>query len=137
MNQDRIIDKINQGDVSLSEAQDIYDYCLALLEKQNRLNEVRNTNDVYFHSELNYDYEIKSFFPSLSDSFNEFKITDKREGNNYKVSILLDTGADGKLDELLKGGILVKDAQVHYDKVISKGLSAKKLRKIKNSVVVE
>jgi hypothetical protein len=47
MNQDRIIDKIDRGDVSIGDAQKVYDYSLDLLAKQNKLSEINRRNDKF------------------------------------------------------------------------------------------
>jgi len=138
MNQDRIIDKITKGKISLAEAQEIYDYCLASLEKEGKLNEVNRDNKSFVFNDSEYNYEIKSFHPDLNSAFNEFYITDKKNGPNYsKTSVLIDHNADGKLDELLKGGILTDGAQSHYNKVIEIGLKQEKLIKINSLIVVK
>ena len=138
MNQDRVIDKITRGAIALVEAQEIYDYCLNLLEKENKLSEVSRENNIFLLREADYDYEIKTFYPKGSDSFNEFTVTDKKEGSDYnKVSILIDYKADGTLDVLLKGGVLVEEAQAHYHRVIVKGLTTDKLKKEGDTIVVK
>ncbi len=138
LNQDRIIDKISDGDVDLAEAQEIYDYSLNLLQKMNKLNEVNRVDNKYVLNDVNYDYEIKTFHPKLDSPFNEFIITDKQAGKNfYKVSILIDKNADGKLNELLKGRMLINEAQIHYDRVIQIGLINKDLKKINDSILIK
>jgi hypothetical protein len=138
LNQDRIIDKISDGDVDLAEAQEIYDYSLNLLQKMDKLNEVNRENNNYVLNEVNYDFEIKTFHPKLDSPFNEFTITDKQAGKSfYKVSILIDKNADGKLNELLKGGMLIDEAQIHYDMVIQIGLTNKDLKKINDSILIK
>jgi len=138
MNQDRVIDKITNGDISFAEAQEIYDYCLNLLERENKLGEVNRENKRYTLSESDYNYEIKTFYHKINSPFNEFTITDKRGGRDYhKVSILLDENADGLLDELLKGGVLVSKAQVDYDRVLLKGLKSKGLKKVNGSIFIK
>ncbi len=138
MNQDRVIDKITSGDISFAEAQEIYDYCLNLLERENKLGEVNRENKKYTLSELDYNYDIKTFYPKINSPFNEFTITDKRGGRDYHiVSILLDEKADGLLDELLKGGVLINEAQVDYDRVLLKGLKSKGLKKVNGSIFIK
>lgn len=136
MNQDRIIDKIDKGNIALAEAQEIYDYSLNLLAQQNKLNEINRRNDNFILDDRDYHFEIRSFFPDFGDPFNEFTITNKKEGWNVKVSVLLDEKADGKLDELLKGNISIDEAQKHYESVINQGLTNNGLRKSNGSIVV-
>ena len=58
LNQDRIIDEIIRGDISKYEAQIIYDYSLELLEKENKLNQVRDKSNEskYILTKLNFTF---------------------------------------------------------------------------------
>jgi hypothetical protein len=137
MNQDRIIDKINKGDISLAEAQSIYDYSLSLLKSQNKLNEVGREEKNFKLRELNFDYEIKTFTPQLGEAFNEFKLVDRRGAvYNFKISIYIDENADGNLDKTLKGDFSLSDAQNKYKMMITKGLAEKQIVKENGSFLV-
>ena len=137
MNQDRIIDRIDRGEISMGEAQEIYDYSLDLLAKQNKLSEIKNREDKFIIDNRNYKFEIKSFFPQLGEPFNEFIVTNKKDEWNYKVSVILDNKADGKLDQILKGKISIEQAQKHYDYVLSEGLKDNRLKEINGSIVTK
>ena len=75
-NQDRVIDEIVKGDVTINETQRIYDYALDLLEKENRLNDIKNLNEEFTYTieNLNILFEITSFHPADGDPFNQFKV---------------------------------------------------------------
>ena len=138
MNQDRIIDKINKGEISLAEAQRIYDYSLNLLKNQNKLNEVGREDKKYLYSERNFDYEIKTFTPQLGEAFNEFKLVDKRGiVFNYKTSIYIDENADGNLDKTLKGEFLINEAQKKYKMIITSGVADQQIVKKNGSFLVK
>ena len=135
LNQDRIIDNISTGEIELAHAQEIYDYCLAMLEKDGKLNEINRRNKVFSLTLSGYEYEIKSFQPEFSLPFNEFIITESKSVAQNKTSILIDHGADGKLEELLKGTMLVEEAQEHYNNVIENGLKKNSLKKTNGSIL--
>lgn len=138
MDQNRVMDNIVTGNTTLSEAQEIYDYCLNLLEKTQKLNEVNRENGYFEIVESRFNYKIKSFHPLRGEIFNEFIITDKRNGSsNYKITILIDHDANGILDEVLKGSILLEDANEKYLETIKTGLADKKLEKSNKNIIVK
>lgn len=138
MNQDRIIDNISKGDISLSQAQEIYDYCLTLLAREGKLNEIDRSTNKFTLRDIDFNYELSSFKPLTGSPFNEFAITDKGNKTNFQqIVILIDNDADGILDELVKGVLPLKEAQAHYDLVIEKGLNQGKIRKENGYMIVE
>jgi hypothetical protein len=138
LNQDRVIDNVSKGNIPISQAQEIYDYCLSLLAEQGKINEVERATTKYTFKEDDFEFEISSFKPLSREPFNEFIITDKRSGSKLqKTSILIDDSADGQLDKLVKGGILLKDAQYHYGKVLEAGINQSKILKDNGYFVVE
>lgn len=138
LNQDRIIDKIDKGPVSLAAAQEIYDYCLDFLEKKNKLNEVGANNNKYTLSVSDFIFEVKTFYQAGVEPFNEFVITSKRQSKEYlKISVYIDNGADGILDEQLKGLITLNEAQRHYKKVLLEGLKSNDLKKTNTAILTK
>ena len=137
LNQDRIIDEIISGDVSLSEVQEIYDYCLNLLESQNKLSQINKEGKKYIFSDYEFNFEIHTLYPKTNMPLNQFTIADKRKGKvYYKISVFMDKDADGTLDELLKGQVGFKEAQAMYERIIEIGLSKDKLEQINNNILV-
>lgn len=138
MNQDRIIDDILKGNITLSEAQEIYNYSLNILSKQGKINEINRESKIYLVEEDDYNFEIISFFPISKSSFNEFKVLEKRKQPfNIREYIYVDNNSDGKLDELLKGSMKIEKAQKHYAKIIKKGLENNNLIKMNGSILVK
>ena len=138
INQDRIIDEIVGGNATLSEAQEIYDYCLKLLEDQNKLSQIKKEDKKYIFKDYEFNLEIHTLYPKTNMPLNEFTIADKRKGKvNYKISVFIDKDADGILDEWLKGKLQLNEAQLMYDKAIEKGLLDKKLMQINNTILVK
>ena len=138
MNQDRIIDDILKGDITLSEAQEIYDYSLDILSKQGKINEINRESKKCFIEGDDYDLEIISFFPRSKSPFNEFKVFEQRNKIfNIREYIFVDNNSDGKLDELLKGSMKIEEAQKHYAVIIKKGLENNNLIKMDEFIVVK
>ena len=137
MNQDGIMDKVIKGKVALSEAQKIYDYSLGMLERQGKLNQINNKSKEFTFYKSNYKFIIKSLSPK-SGPFNEFTIVNQSPSlYSYRTSMFIDRGADGKLDEVLEGGVLLKNAQQMYDETISEGLKRSELIKKDGVILVK
>lgn len=125
-NQDRIIDKILKGNITYFEAQEIYDYCLNFLEKQNKLNTIKSSTKSFTWNDDEFSFEMKSLH-SISDlPLNEFSIIDHSTG---KASVYLDRDANGVLDEILSGDIKIEEAQIQYKRIISLGIIEKEIIK--------
>jgi len=135
--QDRIIDSILLGEVSLSEAQQIYDYGLNEVSKEKKL-QVRNPNiNRYLHEKNDFQLEIRSFRPINAQPFNEFKITDNRSLVRPEIIIIVDQNADGILDEVLKGSVSLEKAQSQYAEAIAAGLQKGELVKGNGTILVK
>ncbi len=135
IDQDRFIDQISLGEISLSEAQKIYDYGLTMLSKESKLVEIGPRVNQYLHENIEFDYEIKSFRPVNADPFNEFKIIDKHS-ISQEVTILVDQKANGILDDIIKGSITLEEVQSKYSEVLKEGLEKGKLTKVDDKILV-
>lgn len=138
-NQDRVIDEIIRGDVELAKAQEIYDYSLDLLKKENKLNEVADTEDdpKFSIKNPNIVFEITSFNKEGKEPYNQFKIVEHRIGTGDQITIFNDKNADGSLDEKLQGEFMVPEAQKLYEEIIAEGISAAKIEKKNNIICVK
>lgn len=136
-NQDRFMDKVIKGDIPLSKAQEIYDYCLSILERQNKLEEVNRKVFEYFVRKADFDYTITTFYGKNGIPFNEFKITDKRKIFTTETNIYNDTNADGILNDIIKGNMKIEYAQIEYEKIIQKGLKENELLKSNDMILVK
>lgn len=134
--QDRILDYIVLGEMSLSEAQKVYEHGISNLAKENKLR-VR-TPDIfrYIHASNGLQIEIISFRPANAPPFNEFKIIDKRPVVCPEPIIVLDKNADGTLDETLKGPAAPQDVQSQYLEAIGAGLLKNTLVKVDGAILV-
>lgn len=138
LNQDRVIDKIIMGNYSLAEAQEIYDFCLESLEKQNKLSRVNSAINGYYVVDREKDFEIRTMNSELKSIFNEFKIIEKKDrGSSLIINVYVDNNSDGQLDERIKGEISLADAQDYYSTIINRGLSERELIKVDNIITVK
>ncbi len=138
INQDRVVDKIVKGDVTITEAQIIYDYSLDLLEKENKLSVINSDMEKFqYRIEKPYlIYEITSFQPEVGDPFNQFKVVQK-QGMSNSVSLFNDMEADGSLDEKLKGSFSIVDAQEQYQETIEEGIRANRVERANELIWVK
>ncbi len=135
IDQDRFIDQISLGEISLSEAQKIYNYGLTMLSKESKLVEIGPRVNQYLHENLKFDYEIKSFRPVNADPFNEFKIINKHSISK-EVAILIDQKANGILNAVITGSVTVEEVQSKYSEVLKAGLEKGKLNKVDDKILV-
>lgn len=137
MNQDRIIDVIKWGDITLIEAQNVYDYCLDLLETQNKVHQIGKEYESFLFSDDNFDYEIKTILPQTGSIFNEFSIAEKSIIKDVSLLVFIDRGSDGILNEIIKGGTSIAKVQELYNITIEKGLAFEKLLKTNGTIIVK
>jgi hypothetical protein len=134
--QDRVIDSILLGSVSLSEAQKIYAYGLDLVAKENKLRTGIPSGDRYVHESNGFVIEIVSFRPANAQPCNQFKIIPKGQALPPSAIIMLDQNADGVLDEVLQGAECLESAQSQYAEMIEAGLQKGALIKVDNKILV-
>lgn len=135
--QDRILDRILLGEVSLTEAQKIYEHGLEKLAKENKL-EVRVPRvNRYVHEKNDFQIEIRSFRPANAQPFNEFVITDNRPVACPQTVIIVDHHADGTLDETLKGSATPAEFQAQYARALEAGLQKGALIKANQAILVK
>jgi hypothetical protein len=135
--QDGIIDRILLGEVSLNDAQKIYEYGLAALAQKSKLQVRIPAAKRYVHESNNFLVEIISFRPAQAQPFNEFKIVDQRPVVCPEIIIVVDRNADGTLDELLKGSVALEKIQTQYAEVLAAGLQKGELIKANGTILVK
>jgi hypothetical protein len=135
--QDRFLDRILLGEVSLSEAQKIYEIGLEWLAKENKLHVRIPKVSRYIHEKNDFQIEIRSFRPANAQPFNEFIITDNRPVACPETIIIIDHHADGTLDETLKGKATPEELQSKYAKAIEAGLQKGELIKVNHTILAK
>jgi hypothetical protein len=136
MDQNQTIDRITSGDISLADAQTIYEIGLKQLSLENKLKVKLPLDNKYVFQNDDFNYEIKSFLPSQTQPFNEFKIVTKNPVNP-EIVVYIDHQADGVLDEILKGTMPMEKAQEKYSEMIKEGLKKGKLIQVNNTITVK
>jgi hypothetical protein len=135
--QDRVLDRILLGEVSLSEAQKVYELGLEQLARENKLQMRIPQVSRYIHEKNDFQVEIRSFRPTNAQPFNEFIITDNRPVACPETIIIIDHRADGTLDEVLKGAATPEKLQAQYAKVIEVGLQKGELIKVNQAILAK
>lgn len=136
--QDRILDCILLGEASLEDAQAIYEYGLNELSKENKLQLRMPTAKRYLQEGEELRLEIISFRRTNGQPpFNEFKLTGKRQMVSPEINVFVDRNADGTLDEVLKGAMVLESAQAQYTRMIESGLQQQALIKAGGMILVK
>lgn len=137
LDQNGTLDQVVLGNFSLSEAQKIYAHALDELRTQNRLKKIESEERIYRYQNSKFAYEIKTEAPLEGNSTNLFKVFEMGHVSQSEVAMAKDTNADGILDEIVKGEMVVEDLQAMYAKCISKGLEEGKLVKDHGFIIVK
>jgi hypothetical protein len=135
--QDGILDRILLGEVSLAEAQRIYEYGLDRVTKENKLQVRIPSVNRYVHESNDFLVEIISFRPANAPPLNEFKIIDQRPSACPESVISVDQNADGTLDDVLKGLAALEKIQTQYAEAIKAGLQKGALVKTNGAILVK
>lgn len=135
--QDGVLDCIILGEASLSQVQNIYDYGLNGVSKENKLRVQHPSINRFASQGDNHLFEIRSFQPFNTAPFNEFKITLTRALVHPEIDVFLDQDADGTLDEVLKGSTKIQNYQSKYEELVAAGLKKGELVKINGTILVK
>lgn len=135
LDQDRVLDQIVLGDMSLFRAQQVYDFGIAMASRENKLSVSSQGINQYRYVSDNFFFEIRSFHPANAAPFNEFIVVDNRRVIS-QVTILVDQDADGILDEVLVGSQPLGTAQSQYAETIQAGLQCNELIVVDHRILV-
>lgn len=124
--QDGILDQVVQGEMSLAEADIIYQNGIAAA-KSNGNYKKRDFSRVYRTSDLLNDYMLKTYILAVGETYNTLSVQNKR---SQKIeTVVLDLAADGSLNKSEKGDENVTSYQTIYQKILDKGLKEGKIVK--------
>lgn len=135
--QDRFIDEIGLGEVSLANAQIIYEHALAALTMENKLQVVSPKISRYQYANSEYSYEIKSFYSDNTEPFNEFKMINNRQIVSAKITVGIDRKADGTLNEIVDDTMSLEKLQTLYAEIIQVGLKNNELIQVDSRILVK
>lgn len=120
------LDEVVAGNVSLQKAREIYLAGIADGEKQGRVKSETMTQE-YRMVVDQYTYSLITYKLAVGEIFNKLIIT-----NNYfnrEEAVLLDQGADGRLDKIEIGERDLEHYQSIYAQVIERGLTYGRVKK--------
>ena len=136
LDQNRFIDDVSTGDMSINQAQIIYEYGLQQLQRENKLKIVQPEPIYYHYENTEYTYEIRSFDTVNRDTFNQFRLYEKNQLIYQPLIICNDVGADGNLDLIIKGTANLADIQSTYENMIKHGLENHTIAQRGNKFIV-
>ncbi len=134
--QDGTIDQIVLGEISLFEIQKIYNYGLALLEKEHKLREITPDKNRFQYVNTEYTYEIRTFHTTNGQVYNQLKIISNSQLMSKKPIVIIDKNANGKLDAVLKGDVSADKFQKKYDELLQDGLQKKDFIMVDNRILL-
>ena len=121
--QDGELDEVQEGDISLADANKIYADGLAAAKELGMLTE-KNFQRFYNFSDKIYDYEIRTYILAHGDNYNLFAA--KKKTRN-EIIIIIDEKADGKLDSFQQGSGDIINFQALYEDVLQQGIVSKRV----------
>ena len=121
--QDGELDEVQQGDISLADANKIYADGLAAAKELGMLTE-KNFQRFYNFSDRIYDYEIRTYILAHGDNYNLFAAKKKTRND---IIIIIDEKADGKLDNFQQGSGDIINFQALYEEVLQHGIVSKRV----------
>lgn len=121
--QDGELDEVQEGDISLADANKIYADGLAAAKELGMLME-KNFQRFYNFSDKIYDYEIRTYILAHGDNYNLFAAKKKTRND---IIIIIDEKADGKLDNFQQGSGDIINFQALYEEVLQQGIVSKRV----------
>ena len=132
--QDGIIDKLITGDMSVEEAQRIYNEGIVSGKKRGVVRQ-KILSRVFRMSDNMNHYALHTYDLQVGGVYNKLYISSRR--NSLSKMIATDLTADGELNVLDKNGkIKLSDYQKLYDSVLSRGVSKGKIINESNTYLV-
>ena len=121
--QDGELDEVQEGDISLADANKIYADGLAAAKELGMLTK-KNFQRFYNFSDKIYDYEIRTYILAHGDNYNLFAAKKKTRND---IIIIIDEKADGKLDNFQQGSGDIINFQALYEEVLQHGIVSKRV----------
>lgn len=127
--QDGILDEVVVGDITLEEANNIYQEGILIALENGSLKE-KQYDHYYLISDMGKIFELRTYVPVDGEPYNIFAVKPISDGRTY---VLRDLEADGSLDYFEEGEGELELFQSYYDKVVQKGISENNI-KLSNGV---
>lgn len=127
--QDGILDEVVVGNITLEEANNIYQEGILIALENGSLKE-KQYDHYYLISDMGKIFELRTYVPVDGEPYNIFAVKPISDGRTY---VLRDLEADGSLDYFEEGEGELELFQSYYDKVVQKGISENNI-KLSNGV---
>jgi len=122
--QDGILDEVIVGDISLEEANNIYQGAISTASAKGSLKQ-KYFEHYYLTSDKEHTFELRTYVLVDGETYNVFAI--KPFNGDYSY-IIRDLEADGSLDYFEAGEGDLEIFQSYYDDVVRKGISRDKIK---------
>lgn len=130
--QDGSIDEIQIGDISLEEANRIYNHGLNIALEQGKVKPDVNRR-IYKHTLEGHDYSIQTMGLYQDEFFNLFTKTDSLTN---KETYYTDLHADGTLDQIEGNALQLERIQKKYEEILKLGVKTGHITKKNNQYIV-
>jgi len=134
--QNGYIDKILAGNISLSEAREIYTLGLQKCSQSGKI-EKKFSEKSYRSEDISSEYFLATYNMDSEDIYNKFTIIRKLHMNRNKEYIFIDHLADGSLNEVIGANINIDRYQDTYDKFLKKGVKSGRINKEGDKYIVK
>jgi len=122
--QDGVLDEMIIGDITLEEANNIYQEGILIAIENGSLKE-KQFEHYYLTSDMKNIFELRTYVPVDGETYNIFAVKPISDGRTY---VLRDLEADGSLDYFEEGEGELGLFQSYYDKVVQKGISGNNIK---------
>ena len=122
--QDGVLDEVIVGDITLEEANNIYQEGILMALENGALKE-KEFEHYYLISDMGNIFELRTYVPVDGETYNIFSVKQIIDGRTY---VLRDLEADGSLDYFEEGEGELELFQSYYDEVVQKGISGNKIK---------
>ncbi|MCR4439960.1 MAG: hypothetical protein QHJ34_11775 [bacterium] len=134
--QDGFIDEVTLGEVTVAQAQELYEVALETLASEGKLRLVTPRGKSYDDQDAKYHYEVRTLCPGAQECLNQFRIMRDRRAPNPEATVAIDRQADGTIDVVVKGPLPLEEVQSLYAQVLKRGIDKGRLVALEQRIVV-
>lgn len=127
--QNGYIDKILVGDISLSEAREIYTHGLQKCSLSGNM-ETKTFKKSFSNEDIRNRYFVVTYSMNSNEVYNKFTVIKKIYMDINNELIFIDNFADGTLNEVIKGSANIDDYQDIYKNILEKGIKFGGINKV-------
>lgn len=135
--QDGLIDEVTLGEVTVAQAQELYEVALETLASKGKLRLAGPRGKSYEEQDAKYHYEIRTLCPGARECFNQFRIVRDRRAPNPEVTVAIDRQADGTIEVVVKGPHALEQVQSLYAQMLKRGIDKGRLVVLEQRIMVK